>query len=247
MNATNQQVAGKHNPFASAAIERVPFRFSSGAWYSQLKRLDTLRYHATITGPKGTGKTTLLAQLHERLQGTHPVHRARTPRTWPIGPADIAAVLLAVGLLVAGMWIVHGGLDRLGSPAGLATGLGQITALIGTYLALAQVVLMARVPWIDHVVGSDKLMVWHRALGIGTITLILSHVVLTTTGFSRDSSWILRHSRSEARGSPPGVSSRSTTPRTSSSRPIRSSSEPSCSLAMPREPCPRWIIPRDTT
>ena len=68
----------------------------------------------------------------------------------------------------------------LGTPAGLATGLGQITALIGTYLALAQIVLMARVPWIDHVVGSDRLMAWHRWLGIGTITLILSHVVLTT-------------------------------------------------------------------
>ena len=110
--------------------------------------------------------------------------RPFAPRTWPIGPADIAAVLLAVGLLVAGMWIVHGGLDPLGTPAGLASGLGQITALVGTYLALAQIVLMARVPWVDHVVGSDRLQLWHRWLGIGTITLILSHVVLTTTGWA---------------------------------------------------------------
>jgi len=110
--------------------------------------------------------------------------RARVPRAWPIRPADITAVLLVVGLLVAGMWVVHGGLDRLGTPAGLATGLGQITALMGTYLALAQIVLMARVPWIDHVVGSDRLMAWHRWLGIGTITLILSHVVLTTLGWA---------------------------------------------------------------
>jgi predicted ferric reductase len=94
------------------------------------------------------------------------------------------AVLLALGLLVAGMWVVHGGLDRLGSPAGLATGLGQLTALVGTYLALAQIVLMARVPWIDHVVGSDKLMTWHRWLGVGTITLILSHILLTTAGWA---------------------------------------------------------------
>ena len=120
--------------------------------------------------------------------GRPPVGRhARTPRTWPIRPADIVATLFAVGLLVAGMWVVHGGLDRLGSPAGRATGLGQITALMGTYLALAQIVLMARVPWIDHVVGSDRLMAWHRRLGIGTITLILSHVVLTTTGWAGSS------------------------------------------------------------
>ena len=110
--------------------------------------------------------------------------RSRTPRTWPVRPADIVAVLFTVGLVVAGMWVVHGGLDRLGTPAGLMTGLGQITALAGTYLALAQIVLMARVPWIDQVVGSDRLMAWHRWLGIGTITLILSHVVLTTTGWA---------------------------------------------------------------
>jgi predicted ferric reductase len=117
--------------------------------------------------------------------GPTPVaRRLAQPRTWPIRPADVAATLLAVGLLVVGMWVVHGGLDRLGTPAGLATGLGQLMALTGTYLALAQIVLMARVPWIDHVVGSDKLMVWHRWLGIGTITLILGHVVLTTAGWA---------------------------------------------------------------
>ncbi|MEX1334108.1 MAG: hypothetical protein AB1Z66_02280, partial [Candidatus Limnocylindrales bacterium] len=87
---------------------------------------------------------------------------APTPRTWPIRPADIVIALTAIGLLVVGMWVVHGGLDRLDTPAGLLSGLGQITALIGTYLALAQIVLMARVPWIDHVVGSDRLMAWHR-------------------------------------------------------------------------------------
>ena len=120
--------------------------------------------------------------------GLPPVARPlRTPRAWPLRSADIAAVLLAVGLVVVGMWVVHGGLDGLGTPAAMATGLGQITALLGTYLALAQIVLMARVPWIDHVVGSDRLMAWHRWLGIGTITLILAHVALTTTGWALSS------------------------------------------------------------
>jgi predicted ferric reductase len=113
--------------------------------------------------------------------------RPRSPRTWSIRPADIVVVLVAIGLLVAGMWVVHGGLEHLDTPASLATGLGQITALIGTYLALAQIVLMARVPWIDHVVGSDRLMAWHRWLGIRTVSLILAHVVLTTTGWAMSS------------------------------------------------------------
>ncbi|MEA2027202.1 MAG: ferric reductase-like transmembrane domain-containing protein, partial [Chloroflexota bacterium] len=120
--------------------------------------------------------------------GSLPASRhVSVPRTWPIRPADIVVVLMGLGLLVAAMWVRHGGLDQLGTAAGLTTGIGQITALVGTYLALAQIVLMARVPWIDHVVGSDRLMAWHRWLGIGTITLLLAHVVFTTLGWSMGS------------------------------------------------------------
>lgn len=113
--------------------------------------------------------------------------RVAIPRSWPIRPADIVIALVGVGSLVAGMWVVHGGPAGLGTPTGLATGLGQLTALVGTYLALAQIVLMARVPWIDHVVGSDRLMAWHRRLGVGTVTLILAHVALSTMGWAMSS------------------------------------------------------------
>ncbi len=110
--------------------------------------------------------------------------RVRTPRTWPIRPADIVLLLTGLGVLVAGMWMRHGGLDQSATPAGLASAVGQITALLGTYLALVSVVLMARVPWIDHVVGSDRLMAWHRRLGRGTITLLVAHLIFTTLGWS---------------------------------------------------------------
>lgn len=113
--------------------------------------------------------------------------RAPLPRSWPIRTTDIVAVLIGAGLLVVGMWVRHGGLEQLGTPSGLATGLGQLTALVGTYLALAQIVLMARVPFIDHVVGSDRLMAWHRWLGRGTVSLLVAHVVLTTIGWSTGS------------------------------------------------------------
>ena len=39
------------------------------------------------------------------------------------------------------MWVRHGGLDQLGTIAGLATGTGQLTALIGTFLSLIQLLL----------------------------------------------------------------------------------------------------------
>jgi predicted ferric reductase len=113
--------------------------------------------------------------------------RSPRPRHWPIRPADIGLVLAVNAAIVAGMWVRHGGLDLLGSAAGLATGLGQVTALLGTYLALVGIVLMARVPWIDHVVGSDRLTAWHRWLGFGTLWLLLAHLALTTIGWAMDS------------------------------------------------------------
>ncbi len=118
------------------------------------------------------------------------LHRARRslrPRRWPITPADIGFVLAVNGAIVAGMWVRHGGLDLLGSPAGLAAGLGQVTALLGTYLALVGILLMARVPAIDHVVGSDRLMAWHRWLGFGTLWLLLAHLAFTTIGWAMSS------------------------------------------------------------
>ena len=110
--------------------------------------------------------------------------RAPLPRSWPIRTSDIVAVLVGTGLLVVGMWVRHGGLEPFATAPGLATGLGQVTAIVGTYLALAQIVLMARVPFIDHVVGSDRLMAWHRWLGRGTVTLLVAHLIFTTLGWS---------------------------------------------------------------
>jgi predicted ferric reductase len=113
--------------------------------------------------------------------------RVRLPRTWPIARADIGLVLVANGLLVAAMWLRHGGLDLLASPSGVFSAAGQVTALLGTYLALVGVVLMARVPAIDQVVGSDRLTVWHRWVGFGTLWLLLAHFALTTLGWATES------------------------------------------------------------
>jgi predicted ferric reductase len=40
------------------------------------------------------------------------------------------------------------------------------------------------VPWIDHVVGTDRLMAWHRWLGFGTLWLLLAHFAFTTVGWA---------------------------------------------------------------
>jgi predicted ferric reductase len=106
------------------------------------------------------------------------------PRVWPITTAEVGAVLAANAVLIVAMWVRHGGLLQLDSAAGIATGAGQLTALLGTYLALVQLVLMSRSPWLDRVVGSDRLAVWHRLVGFACLWLLVGHAALTTLGSS---------------------------------------------------------------
>ena len=69
-------MTARANPFATAHLERIPFRFPPGiSWDSLLKRLDELRWCASIVGGNGTGKTTLIEQLipHLEARGFQPV------------------------------------------------------------------------------------------------------------------------------------------------------------------------------
>ena len=79
------------------------------------------------------------------------------PRQWGVRPADVAALLAGNAVLIVAMWVRHGGLDQLSTLGGILTAIGQLTALLGTYLALVQLVLMSRSPWLDQAFGMDRL------------------------------------------------------------------------------------------
>jgi hypothetical protein len=46
------------------------------------------------------------------------------------------------------------------------------------------VLLLARLPWLERLVGFDRLSVWHRWNGHATLDLVLAHVVLSVWGYS---------------------------------------------------------------
>ena len=110
--------------------------------------------------------------------------RVPLPRRWPVRASDVVAILVANGALIVAMWVRHGGADHLSGPAAILTAAGQVTALLGTYLALIQLVLMSRSPWLDQVFGMDRLAWAHRWLGFATVWLIGGHAVFTTVGWS---------------------------------------------------------------
>lgn len=95
----------------------------------------------------------------------------------------LAAVLLGNAGVIIWLW-VHGGNLHPHSTGDLLTGIGRLTGLLGAYLALIQVVLLARLPPLERLVGFDRLTVWHRWNGHACIDLILAHVVFTVWGYA---------------------------------------------------------------
>ena len=96
----------------------------------------------------------------------------------------MVALLAGNAGLILAMWVRHGGLEQLSTLGGQLTAIGQLTALFGTYIALIQLVLMSRSPWLDQEFGMDGLAAAHRWLGFACVWLLLGHVVFTTVGYA---------------------------------------------------------------
>ena len=92
-----------------------------------------------------------------------------------------AKLAAAVSLLVVtALWTV--GRDE--APGGIAAA-GRLAALWSTDLLLLQVILMARIPWIERAYGQDTLARWHRWTGFASFHLLLAHVVLAVVAYAR--------------------------------------------------------------
>ncbi len=102
--------------------------------------------------------------------------------------ATTAALLLAVaavnGGVIVWLWLHGGGVSQVHDAAALWTSIGRITGLLAVYTALGQVLLLARIPWLERLIGFDRLTVWHRRNGKLCIYLVLAHVVLITVGYA---------------------------------------------------------------
>jgi predicted ferric reductase len=97
----------------------------------------------------------------------------------------VVLTVLAVGAVaVMGLWWASTPTGSLHTFSDRLTAAGRITGLVGTYLILVQVVLMARIPWLDRAIGTDRLAKWHRSNGQYTITLLVAHALLIIWGYA---------------------------------------------------------------
>ena len=100
-----------------------------------------------------------------------------------IGLAVVWAILLANAGVIVWLWI-HGGNLTDRTTGDLFTSIARITGLLCAYLALIQVLLLARIPALERLVGFDRLTVWHRWNGHATVDLLVLHVVFSVWGYS---------------------------------------------------------------
>jgi hypothetical protein len=121
----------------------------------------------------------------------------------PVGPADarrpagpnrrVVSIMLLVFVVGNGVALLYiwasGGEDGVGyhwhSLSDALLSLGRLTAFLAGYLALIEVLLLARLTFLERVVGFDRLTVWHRWNGHAVIYLALAHVVFSVWGYAR--------------------------------------------------------------
>ncbi|WP_020520868.1 ferredoxin reductase family protein [Catelliglobosispora koreensis] len=108
--------------------------------------------------------------------------RRAAPRWW--GRAAIAGALFSLLAAVA-LWASNGGIGELasGGAQAIVAG-GRLGGLIASNLLLLQVLLMARIPFVERSFGQDRLARWHRWTGFTSFHLMLAHLVLITVGYA---------------------------------------------------------------
>lgn len=125
---------------------------------------------------------TTTAGHHSRPAAGHGTGFAQPPPHAP-GRPELVISLAAGSLLIAiGLWVAGGGLSALGNAP--LTSLGRLTGLLAADLLLIQVLLMARIPWVERSFGQDLLARRHRTAGFTSFWLMITHILLVTLGYA---------------------------------------------------------------
>ena len=67
---------------------------------------------------------------------------------------------------------------------GVVLSLSRLAALVGTYLSVIGIFLIARIPAVEKSIGHDQLVIWHRNLGPWSLYLIGAHFFLVVVGYA---------------------------------------------------------------
>jgi predicted ferric reductase len=98
--------------------------------------------------------------------------------------AVVLAVVLGNAAFIVWLWVQGGNVAKVHTTGEALTSAARLTGLLSAYSALLQVLLLARLPWLERLAGFDRLSIWHRWNGHVCIDLVLAHVVLSVWGYA---------------------------------------------------------------
>lgn len=87
-------------------------------------------------------------------------------------------------VLAANMAVVAYFFAQAGFASNALIVMGRLAGLYGALVMAFQLVLVARLPWLDRRIGMDRLTAWHRWTGFSLLWLLLAHVVFIAFGYA---------------------------------------------------------------
>lgn len=126
-------------------------------------------------------------QVPLRLEGLSDRYRDRRRARLRQRQADlleVGAVVMVVTTVV--MFLLNSGGPALmtGTAASRLIGFGRLTGLVGTALLLLQLLLAARLPWVDRVYGHDRALIAHRRVSRVAVPMLLAHAGALILGYA---------------------------------------------------------------
>jgi predicted ferric reductase len=112
-----------------------------------------------------------------------PAPPARDRITRPVAFVLCWGFFLGNIVAIVWIWVANHNLP-LESAADVMSRLGGLAGLLGAYLALIQVLLLARLPWLERLAGFDRLTVWHRWNGYACLIFVVAHSVMAVYGYA---------------------------------------------------------------
>jgi predicted ferric reductase len=96
----------------------------------------------------------------------------------------LALLALANAAVVVSLWLAAGGPADIHDTSSALTSAGRVAGLLGAYLVLVELLLLARIPLLERLYGFERLAVAHRINGRVAISLLLAHAALITAGYT---------------------------------------------------------------
>ncbi|HEX6489431.1 MAG TPA: ferredoxin reductase family protein [Candidatus Dormibacteraeota bacterium] len=139
---------------------------------------------AADTGAQVTVLPSTMSSTRTRVpDGRSHLEAKSEPFGW--SSAVLLYALAAAGaIVIVGFWWAATGYRPVRSPGDGFNDAGRLTGLLGTYTALLQLLLMARVPWLEGSLGMERIVSLHRWNGYLTLGLLVAHAVFQTAGYA---------------------------------------------------------------